>query len=72
MTEILSPLPTPIAWRAFASRFARSCISAKVRDRSSQTIAVRSGTTDEAIIRNSAVFMGGPPAGQGTMEHREQ
>ena len=70
MTETLSPLPTPIAWRALARRFTRSCISAKVRVRPSHAMATRSGTTDEAIIRNSAVFICLPSSAATGEQHR--
>src|SRR3990170_8000929 len=56
----VSPLPMPsppLAERALASRFTRSWSWAKVRLSPSQARATRSGTTDEAIIRNSLVFI---------------
>src|SRR3990170_5407245 len=57
MTATVSPLARPSDCRALASRFTRSWSAAKVRLRPSQTRATRSGTTDEAIIRNSDVFI---------------
>src|SRR3990172_2349130 len=57
MTATLSPLPMPRAWRALARRLTRSWSWEKVRLSPSQARATRSGTTDEAIIRNSDVFI---------------
>src|SRR3990172_3299162 len=57
IAAIVSPLPMPSDWRALARRLTRSWSWAKVRLSPSQVRATRSGTTDEAIIRNSLVFM---------------
>src|SRR3990170_983126 len=57
ITAILSPLLTPSDCSALASRFTRSCSWAKVRVSPSHTMAVRSGTTEAAIIKNSDVFI---------------
>src|SRR3990170_5036487 len=57
ITATLSPLAMPRAWMALARRLTRSWSSAKVRLSPSQVRAMRSGTTEAAIIRNSLVFI---------------
>src|SRR6185503_14651020 len=51
-----SPGRTPCASNAFATRVARSSSSAKVRRRSPQTTARRSGTTSATLSNKSAML----------------